>query len=198
MLPRFTQIARDGAARTGLFTTPHGTFHTPAFMPVGTQASVKGLDCERLREIGAEIILINTYHLWIRPGSEIVHGLGGIHRFCAWLGPILSDSGGFQVYSLKNMRRLAEEGVEFKSYLDGRKLLLTPEKSISIQEELGVDIAMVLDECPAAGLSYNEVARSLELTLRWARRSLAARCREDMAVFGITCLLYTSPSPRDS
>ncbi|NLF25808.1 MAG: tRNA guanosine(34) transglycosylase Tgt [Deltaproteobacteria bacterium] len=186
MVTRFTQICSDGAARSGEFSTTHGVFETPNFMPVGTQATVKGVDSERLKELGAQIILVNTYHLWLRPGPEVVSALGGVHKFCAWQGPILSDSGGFQVFSLKDTRHLAEEGVEFKSYLDGAKYLLTPEKSIAIQEQLGVDIAMVLDECPAAGLSYDEVSRSLDLTIRWAQRSLAARKNKNMAVFGIT------------
>jgi queuine tRNA-ribosyltransferase len=186
MEPRFRQSASDGAARAGEFAAGHGVFSTPNFMPVGTQGSVKGIDVERLKETGAEIMLVNTYHLWLRPGSEAVQALGGIHKFSGWQGPILSDSGGFQVYSLKSIRRLAEEGVEFKSYLDGSKRLLTPEKSIQIQEELGVDIAMALDECPAAGLERNEVERSLEMTTRWAKRCLAARKRSDMALFGIT------------
>jgi queuine tRNA-ribosyltransferase len=155
-------------------------------MPVGTQGSVKGVDCDRLEQIGAQIILVNTYHLWLRPSSAVVEQLGGIHKFSAWNRPILSDSGGFQIFSLRGIRKLSEEGVEFRSHLDGSKRFLTPEGAIAIQEQLGVNIAMVLDECPAADLSLSATRESLELTLRWAKRCLSARQREDLAIFGIT------------
>ncbi len=182
----FRQTAVDGKARAGEFQARSGVFSTPNFMPVATRGSVKGVDTERLKECGAQIMLVNTYHLSLRPGSSVVQQLGGIHRFCAWDGPILSDSGGFQVYSLQDIRKLSEDGVEFRSHLDGAKHFLSPERSIEIQEELGVDIAMVLDECPRSGLSHQDVEKSLAMTLRWANRSLAARKKSDTAVFGIT------------
>jgi queuine tRNA-ribosyltransferase len=154
-------------------------------MPVGTRGTVKGVDCERLSELGAEIMLVNTYHLWLRPTATTVRKLGAIHKFTGWQGPILSDSGGFQVFSLKNIRKINDEGVEFRSHLDGAKCFLTPERAIEIQEELGVDIAMVLDECPAGELGRAEIEKSLELTLKWEKRSLAAR-RGATKIFGIT------------
>lgn len=181
---RFTIQALTGAARRGRFQTAHGSFETPNFMPVGTRASVKGVDCERLADAGAQITLVNTYHLMLRPGSELIERLGGIHKFCGWSGPILSDSGGYQVFSLKEIRKVSEEGCQFKSHLDGTTYFLTPERSIEIQEQLGVDIAMAFDECPASGLDYQNVKDSLELTLRWAERSLSARNKA--ALFGIT------------
>jgi queuine tRNA-ribosyltransferase len=173
---RFTLHRTDGLARRGQFMTDHGTFQTPNFMPVGTRASVKGVDVE----------LVNTYHLWLRPGPSLVRSMGGIHRFCGWKGPILSDSGGFQIFSLEGMRKLSEEGVEFRSHLDGAKCFLTPELAIGIQEELGVDIAMVLDECPAGDRQFADVEQSLAMTNRWARRCLAARTNPATSVFGIT------------
>jgi queuine tRNA-ribosyltransferase len=186
-MSRFTLLKKEGHSRRGTFRTAHGTFDTPNFMPVGTRASVKGVDCERLKELGTQITLVNTYHLWLRPGPELVRDVGGIHRFCNWPGPILSDSGGYQVFSLRSIRKISEEGVEFRSHLDGAALLLTPEKSIQIQETLGVDIAMVLDECPSPNLPYADLEKSLAMTSRWARRSLAARQdSERLCVFGIT------------
>lgn len=183
----FSIWSNDGAARRGAFRTAlHGNFQTPAFMPVGTKASVKGVDHERLREAGAEITLVNTYHLHLRPGSSLIGDFGGIHRFCSWEGPILSDSGGYQVFSLQSIRAITEEGVRFRSHLDGAEIMLTPERSVAIQEELGVDIAMAFDECPPADLDYDGVARSLERTIRWERRSAEARFRPETALFGIT------------
>jgi queuine tRNA-ribosyltransferase len=177
----------DGLARVGSFETTHGTFETPNFMPVGTKATVKGVDAERLKEAGAQITLVNTYHLWLRPGPERIKELGGIQKFSGWNGPILSDSGGFQVFSLEGIRKLSEEGVEFRSHLDGSKQFLSPEKAIYIQETFGVDIAMVLDECPDASLPYDYLAKSLDLTVRWAKRCIAARTAHDKTkVFGIT------------
>ncbi|MCL4165785.1 UNVERIFIED_CONTAM: hypothetical protein GTU68_061664, partial [Idotea baltica] len=175
-----------GKARTGICKTPHGEFNTPAFMPVGTQGTVKGIDCERLKETGAEITLVNTYHLWQRPGEDLIQKLGGIHKFCNWKGPILSDSGGFQVFSLQGIRKIEEKGVTFKSHLDGRNLFLSPEIAINIQDKLGVDIAMVLDECPAGTLDQTQALKSLELTLRWAKRATEVERRDSLAVFGIT------------
>lgn len=189
MSPHRFSLLQGGAdgPRRGEFTTPHGTFETPNFMPVGTRASVKGVDVERLAEVGTQITLVNTYHLWLKPGAELIQQVGGIHKFCGWSGPILSDSGGFQVFSLKSIRSIREEGVEFRSHIDGSLQFLSPEKSIQIQETLGVDIAMAFDECPAGELAAPEVERSLELTLRWAQRSLAARSKpEATALFGIT------------
>ena len=182
----FSIKSRLGSARSGIFETPHGSFHTPAFMPVGTRATVRGIDVERLKEAGAEIMLVNTYHLWVRPGPELIQNLGGIHKFSAWHGPILSDSGGFQVFSLAKFRSISDVGVEFRNHVDGTKMLLTPQRCVSIQEQLGVDIAMVLDECPAAGIEFKAAEQSLELTQRWARACLAAKRRPETALFGIT------------
>lgn len=183
---RFTLLKRDGAARRGIYATIHGTFETPNFMPVGTQATVKGVDTERLEQIGAQIMLVNTYHLWLRPTPRVVRQLGGIHRFAGWNKPILSDSGGFQIFSLKGIRTLSEKGVEFRSHIDGSKHFLSPEIAIQIQEQLGVDIAMVLDECPAGDLPFEAVEKSLAMTFRWAKRSLEARVNPDTSIFAIT------------
>jgi queuine tRNA-ribosyltransferase len=185
-LNTFIETGRDGNARSGVFRAQHGFFETPQFMPVGTRASVKGVDVERLKEAGTQITLVNTYHLWQRPGHELIKGQGGVHRFCAWSGPILSDSGGFQVFSLKSIRKLSYQGVEFRSHIDGSLQFLSPEKSIEIQEALGVDIAMAFDECPDGKLEHGAVSESLDLTLKWAERSLSARKNEKTAVFGIT------------
>lgn len=184
--PSFELLQKDGKARLGLYHTAHGTFQTPQFMPVGTRASVKGVDVERLFECGAQIVLVNTYHLWVRPGPDLVDELGGIQRFMGWKGPVLSDSGGFQVYSLKGIRELSEEGVLFRSHLDGAEMFLTPEKAVSIQEKLGVDIAMVLDECPPGNMEFSAAEKSLEMTLRWAKRCLSAKTRSEMGLFAIT------------
>ncbi|MGI6680399.1 MAG: tRNA guanosine(34) transglycosylase Tgt [Bdellovibrionota bacterium] len=183
---KFTLLKQDGEARLGAFSTVHGSFETPNFMPVGTRASVKGIDHERLKEIGTQITLVNTYHLMLKPTAKLIKNFGGIHKFCSWEGPILSDSGGFQVFSLKGMRRITKDGVEFRSHIDGSKHFLSPEKSIEIQEDLGVDIAMAFDECPDGRLSYEEVKKSLELTLEWERRSLEAKKRLETALFAIT------------
>ena len=186
MKNNFTIEDSEGYARTGIFNTKHGSFQTPQFMPVGTLASVKGVDVERLQEIGTQITLVNTYHLWQRPGHERVQRLGGIHSLCGWDKPILSDSGGFQVFSLQSIRKISEEGVSFSSHLDGQKLFLSPEIAIEIQEALGVDIAMVLDECPAADRSQSDLEKSLLMTVRWAERCLKARKNPDTHIFGIT------------
>ena len=183
----FSVQATDGLARRGLFTTAlHGAFETPAFMPVGTKATVKGVDHERLKEAGAQITLVNTYHLHVRPGEALINRMGGVHRFCSWEGPILSDSGGFQVFSLKSIRSIKESGVEFRSHLDGALIVLTPERSVAIQEALGVDIAMAFDECTPGDATFDEARRSLERTLRWEQRCLDARSRPETALFGIT------------
>lgn len=186
MSERYTLLQRDGDARLGTFRTRTSVFNTPTFMPVGTRASVKGVDVERLVECGAQVMLVNTYHLWLRPGAERVNRLGGIHAFTGWKGSILSDSGGYQVFSLKGMRTLSEKGIEFRSHIDGSKQFLSPEISISVQQTLGVDIAMVLDECPAGGLEPSAVEKSLHMTQRWAKRSFDARTDPEMCLFGIT------------
>jgi queuine tRNA-ribosyltransferase len=170
---RFELLATDGAARRGRLVTPHGAIDTPAFMPVATQGSVKSLDPADLRGAGAQIILANTYHLYLRPGHELVRDLGGLHRFMGWDGPILTDSGGFQVFSLSKLRRLGEEGVEFRSHLDGSARLLTPEICVDIQHALGVDILHPLDECLPHAVSFGDTERSLGLTQRWLERAVA-------------------------
>ena len=168
----FEISATDGAARTGLVTTPHGTIATPAFMPVGTQGAVKALTPAQLEDAGAEVILGNTYHLWLRPGAELIARRGGLHRFNGWPRTILTDSGGFQVFSLADRRTIDPDGVSFRSHLDGSARRLTPETAVDIQALLGSDIAMVLDECPAHPSPKEAIAASLALTTRWA-----ARCR---------------------
>jgi len=172
-------------ARRGRITTSHGDIETPVFMPVGTQGTVKSLTPRHLKEMGAEIILGNTYHLYLRPGMEVVEHLGGLHAMSGWHGPILTDSGGFQVFSLRDSSTISEEGVLFRSHLDGSKHMLTPEKAISIQETLGSDIMMAFDECPPAEASTQGIRDSVDRTTRWAKRCIAARTREDNALFGI-------------
>ena len=181
----FQVLATSDGARSGLLTTPHGDAPTPAFMPVATQASVKALTPDDVRAVGASILLGNTYHLSLRPGLETIARMGGLHAFMAWDGPILTDSGGFQVYSLGGLRRITDEGVRFTSHLDGSRHSLTPEEAVRAQEVLGSDIAMVLDECTGYGASEREVRRAMERTHRWARRCLEARTRPDQALFGI-------------
>jgi queuine tRNA-ribosyltransferase len=170
---KFDLLRSDGSgrARTGRLTTPHGCVDTPAFMPVGTQGSVKALSQEMLEAAGAQIILGNTYHLYLRPGHDVINRLGGLHRFISWEKPILTDSGGFQVFSLGPLRKMSEEGVEFRSHIDGSTYFLSPEKSMEVQVALGSDIAMTFDECTPHPVSREEASRSLELTGRWARRS---------------------------
>jgi len=185
-MTRFKLIKNDGHARLGEYTTAHGTFKTPNFMPVGTRASVKGVDVERLKEIGTQITLVNTYHLALRPGEELIESLGGIHKFYGWDGPVLSDSGGFQIFSLKGIRKLTEEGVNFRSHIDGASKFLSPEIVVDIQQKLGVDIAMVLDECPSGDLGIKQVDKSLDMTHRWALRSLSQKTKEDLSLFAIT------------
>ena len=184
----FTLKTTDGAARRGELTTPHGRVQTPAFMPVGTQGTVKGLTPEAVRDTGAEIVLGNTYHLMLRPTAERVAALGGLHTFMNWPGPILTDSGGFQVMSLAGLRKLTEKGVTFRSHLDGSMHDLTPERSIEIQALLGTDITMQLDECLKLPATAGEIVRAMELSLRWGERSrqaFAARARAGYALFGI-------------
>lgn len=173
-------------ARLGKVHTPHGSFDTPMFMPVGTLATVKTMSPEDLIDMDAQIILSNTYHLWLRPGEDIIKEAGGLHQFMNWDRPILTDSGGFQVFSLSDTREITEEGVHFRHHLSGEKLFFTPEKAMQIQNDLGPDIMMVLDECPPYPASYDYLKRSVERTSRWAERSLNAHQRKnDQALFGI-------------
>jgi len=170
----FTLRATDGQARRASLVTAHGTIETPVFMPVGTVGSVKSVSPDDLVAVGAQIILGNTYHLYLRPGDELVAKFGGLHGFARWERPILTDSGGFQVFSLSGLRKITEEGVQFQSHIDGSRHFFSPEKVVSIQRNLGSDIMMVLDECVAWGQDREYTARSLELTTRWARRSREA------------------------
>lgn len=182
----FIKTCKQSGARLGRVHTPHGSFDTPAFMPVGTQATVKTMSPEELKEMGAQIILSNTYHLYLRPGHDIVKEAGGLHRFMNWDRPILTDSGGFQVFSLAEMRKITEEGVEFRSHLNGDKHFISPEKSIEIQNALGSDIMMAFDECPPYPADYEYVKKSLERTTRWAERCREAHTRpNEQAIFGI-------------
>ncbi len=167
----FELLAQDGAGRTGVIHTPRGDIRTPAFMPVGTAATVKAMLPESVRETGADILLGNTYHLMLRPGAERVARLGGLHKFMNWQRPILTDSGGFQVMSLSSLRKITEEGVRFQSHIDGHAEFLSPERAMEIQRLLGSDIQMVLDECPALPASREAIEKSLALSMRWARRS---------------------------
>ena len=178
-------VDKETGARYGILHTPHGDCEVPMFMPVGTLATVKTLSPEELKEMGAGTILGNTYHLSIRPGADIVAKAGGLHKFMNWDGPILTDSGGFQVFSLAENRKITEEGVEFRNHLNGDKLFFSPEVSIEIQEKLGSDIAMSFDECIPWPADYNYVKKSTERTLRWAKRGLLAHKKEDQALFGI-------------
>jgi queuine tRNA-ribosyltransferase len=181
----FVETARDGDARCGTFTTPRAVVETPAFMPVGTLATVKSQSPEELESTGARLILANTYHLWLRPGAEIVDRLGGVQKFQAWPHAVLTDSGGFQVFSLAELRTIDDEGVSFKSHLDGRPLRLTPEESMRIQALLGSDVAMAFDECPPGGGDRATIERAIRRTTSWARRCLRAPWREGQARFGI-------------
>jgi queuine tRNA-ribosyltransferase len=184
---RFELLATAGRARLGRMLTAHGTVDTPAFMPVATQGSVKSLAPSDLRAAGAQIVLANTYHLMLRPGHELVRELGGLHRFMGWNGPILTDSGGFQVWSLSKLRRIGEEGVEFRSHVDGTQRTLTPESCVAVQHALGVDVLHPLDECLAHPATVAETERSLALTERWLGRALAAHrgAGSPGALFGI-------------
>jgi queuine tRNA-ribosyltransferase len=181
------QLLREdaGQGRLGTITTPHGVFSTPAFMPVGSQGTVKALAPADLQEIGVEIILCNAYHLYLRPGTEVIQEAGGLHRFMGWHGPLLTDSGGFQIVSMSGLREIESEGVRFRSHLDGSLHFLTPEKVVEIQEGLGSDIMMVLDDCPPYPASFDEVKEAVALTAQWAKRSRAAKGNERQALFGI-------------
>lgn len=180
------KTCKQTGARLGKVHTPHGSFDTPMFMPVGTLATVKTMSPEDLEAMHAEIILANTYHLWLRPGEDIIKEAGGLHKFMNWKHPILTDSGGFQVFSLSDMREITEEGVHFRHHLSGDKLFFSPEKAMQIQNDLGPDIMMVLDECPPYPASYEYMKASVERTSRWAERSLNAHKRkEEQGLFGI-------------
>ncbi|AMA62706.1 MAG: tRNA guanosine(34) transglycosylase Tgt [Kurthia gibsonii] len=180
------KTCKQTGARLGIVHTPHGSFETPAFMPVGTQATVKTMAPEEIKEMGAGIILSNTYHLWLRPGHEIIKEAGGLHKFMNWDRAILTDSGGFQVFSLSDMRKITEEGVHFRNHLNGSKMFLSPEKAMEIQNALGSDIMMAFDECPPFPATYEYMKASVERTSRWAERCLEAHERpQDQGLFGI-------------
>lgn len=182
----YREVARDGKARAGVIQTAHGEIQTPIFMPVGTRASVKTLWQEDLEELGAQIILGNTYHLYLRPGHELIEKVSGdLHHFMSWKGPILTDSGGFQVFSLSQINKVTEKGVEFRSHIDGSKHMISPEVSMRIQKALGSDIVMAFDECPALPASRERLRESMELTLRWAKRCRESELRETQNLFGI-------------
>jgi queuine tRNA-ribosyltransferase len=181
----FTLSSADQQARRGQIETPHGAVQTPVFMPVGTQATVKGLTPDQLKALGTEILLGNTYHLTLRPGDELIAELGGLHRFMGWDGPILTDSGGYQVFSLAQIRTVTDAGVSFRSHVDGALLELTPERAIEIQQNLGSDIAMVLDECPPAGAPEPTMTEAMRRTILWAERCRKAHTRADQALFAI-------------
>src|SRR5690625_820337 len=180
------KTCKQTGARLGKVHTPHGSFDTPMFMPVGTLATVKTMSPEELVEMDAQIILSNTYHLWLRPGEDIIKEAGGLHKFMNWERPILTDSGGFQVFSLSKIRDITEEGVHFRHHLSGEKLFFSPEKAMQVQNDLGPDIMMVLDECPPYPATYDYMNQSVERTSRWAERCLEAHKRKkDQALFGI-------------
>ena len=182
---RFTVEKTDGKARLGRLETPHGIVETPVFMPVGTQATVKGLTPDQVRAAGATILLANTYHLTLRPGEELIAEMGGLHRFMGWDGPILTDSGGYQVYSLALSCRISDQAAVFQSHIDGALVELSPEKAIAIQESLGSDIAMCLDECAPFGSSVEKMQEAVRRTILWADRSRACHRRKDQALFAI-------------
>src|ERR1700720_442946 len=183
----FERLGRDGQARTGKLTTPHGVVRTPAFMPVGTAGAMKGLHWREVREAGADIVLGNTYHLMLRPGAERIAALGGLQTFTGWKGPMLTDSGGFQVMSLAQLRKLSERAVTFRSHIDGMKVELSPERSIEVQRLLGSDIAMQLDECVRLPAERADIDRAMQLPSRWAERSKRAfePAAPGRALFGI-------------
>ena len=185
LVGHFNVEATSGSARAARLQTAHGEVKTPVFMPVGTKATVKSMLPEELEDLGAQIILGNTYHLHLRPGESVIKNLGGLHQFMNWKGPILTDSGGFQVFSLSQLRTLTEEGVEFRSHLDGSKVFMSPESSMQIQMDLGSDIIMAFDECLSHPSPKDEIRKSMDLTYRWLKRSKAAMTREQSLLFGI-------------
>jgi queuine tRNA-ribosyltransferase len=178
-------VEKHTGARAGVFHTPHGDILTPVYMPVGTQATVKGVYPKELKEAGSQIILSNTYHLYMRPGDELVKKAGGLHKFMNWDRPILTDSGGFQVFSLTKLNKIKDEGVYFNSHIDGSKHLFTPEKAIQIEENLGADIIMAFDQCSEYGYTYEQAKQAMERTDRWLNRCVAAKTRDDQALFPI-------------
>jgi len=182
---KFTLSHCDGAARRGCLELAHGAVDTPAFMPVGTYGTVKAMSPAELREVGAQIVLGNTFHLWLRPGTEVIAKHGGLHRFMGWDGPILTDSGGFQVFSLGALRKITEEGVKFASPINGDRLLLTPEESMRVQRALDSDIAMIFDDCTPHPATHKQAEKSMHLSLRWAERSKRAFAGSRNALFGI-------------
>ncbi|MGE0480833.1 MAG: tRNA guanosine(34) transglycosylase Tgt [Phycisphaerae bacterium] len=182
---RFQVLARSGEARRGRIRTPHGVIDTPAFMPVGTAGAVKSLTPAQIEATGTQVVLANTYHLLIRPGPETVTALGGLHRFMGWSHPILTDSGGFQVFSLADLRSISDDGVSFRSHVDGAAITLTPESSIGVQNQLGADIIMAFDECPPLPAEDAVVQSAVRRTIAWAKRSKAAHARPDQALYGI-------------
>ncbi len=182
---QFTLTRTDNAARRGALELAHGTVQTPAFMPVGTYGTVKAMSPAELRDIGAHIVLGNTFHLWLRPGLDVIAAHGGLHRFMGWDGPILTDSGGFQVWSLGELRKITEEGVKFRSPVNGDPCFLTPEESMRIQKTLNSDIVMIFDECTPYPASHDQARASMELSLRWAARSKTAHAGNPNALFGI-------------
>jgi len=182
---RLIQACPESAARAGEMVTPHGVVPTPVFLPVGSQGTVKTMTTDDLRDIGVGMVLANTYHLYLRPGVELIEEMGGLHRFMAWDGPILTDSGGYQVFSLAPLLSINDDGVTFRSHIDGSQHLLTPELVVKYQEGLGADIIMVLDECPAITEPFEKVRRAVVRTHRWAERCLKAQCRSDQALFAI-------------
>jgi len=184
-LGQFKLHKKSGKARRATFMTAHGSFETPCFMAVGTKATVKAMTPEELTECGTQVVLGNTYHLHLRPGEKLIKKLGGLHKFMNWYGPILTDSGGFQVFSLNSLRKMSEEGVEFRSHLDGAKHFISPEKSMEIQMDLGSDIIMAFDECLQYPATNDEIKRSMDLTHRWLIRSAKAMNRPESLLFGI-------------
>ncbi|MCD8039922.1 MAG: tRNA guanosine(34) transglycosylase Tgt [Clostridia bacterium] len=189
MAPNFyfelQHVEKYTGARAGVFHTPHGDILTPVYMPVGTQATVKGMLPKDLKEAGSSIILSNTYHLYMRPGDELIKRAGGLHKFMNWDGPILTDSGGFQVFSLSKLNKITDEGVYFNSHVDGSRHLFSPEKSVAIQENLGSDIIMAFDQCSEYGYTHSQAQEAMELTSRWLERCAAAKTRDDQALFPI-------------
>jgi queuine tRNA-ribosyltransferase len=182
---RLSPTCGEGGPRVGRLATPHGAVETPAFIPVGTKATVKGVRPETLREIGVEMVLANTYHLALRPGAETLRRLGGLHAVMGWDGPILTDSGGFQVFSLAGLRQVTQDGVTFRNHIDGAEMTLTPETVVAVQNELGADIIMALDVCPPYPCPRPDVEEAVRLTIEWAARSRAAHGRADQALWGI-------------
>ena len=182
---KFKILAKDGFARRGVFNTLHGEINTPAFMPVGTAATVKGVFTDDIIKTGSEILLGNTYHLMLRPSSEVIKELGGLHKFMNWDKPILTDSGGYQVFSLSELRKLTDKGIEFKSHIDGKKIFMSPEDSIQIQMNLNSDIVMVLDECTPFPSTYDEAKKSMLLSMDWAKRCKTHFGDNKNSLFGI-------------